>query len=82
MRTTLSLDDDVVVLLDQVRKLRKLSLKQAANDALRAGLQEMTSPRSSKKNFRTRTVHLGRCYIEQLDNITETLSIAEGESFQ
>jgi hypothetical protein len=82
MRTTLSLDEDVAVLLEKVRKAKGLSFKQAVNEALRAGLSQLTTPRPRARNFRTGTVDLGRCLIGNLDDVSETLATAEGEAFQ
>lgn len=42
MRTTLTLDDDVAVLLNRRAKLTGQSFKQVVNDALRNGLQPRT----------------------------------------
>jgi hypothetical protein len=39
VRTTVTLDDDVVELLHQLMRERDVTFKQAVNDALRAGLQ-------------------------------------------
>ncbi len=39
MRTTLTLDDDVVALLDRRAKLTGLPFKQVVNEAIRSGLQ-------------------------------------------
>lgn len=44
MRTTLTLDDDVAAMLEQVRKKQKISLKAAINTALRQGLVSMNKP--------------------------------------
>lgn len=44
MRTTLTLDDDVAAMLEQVRKKQKISLKAAINTALRQGLVGMNKP--------------------------------------
>jgi hypothetical protein len=44
MRTTLSLDDDVAVLLEQMRKARDTTFKRVVNDALREGLARLSSP--------------------------------------
>ena len=82
MRTTLSLDEDVAVLLDKVRKAKGLSFKQAVNEALRAGLSQLTAPGPTARNFRTGTVDLGRCLMGSLDDVSETLATAEGEAFQ
>ena len=82
MRTTLSLDEDVAVLLEKVRKAKGLSFKQALNEALRAGLSRLTAPDPRARDFRTDTVDLGRCLIGSLDDVSETLATAEGEAFQ
>ena len=73
MRTTLSLDEDVAVLLEKVRKAKGLSFKQAVNEALRAGLSQLTAPSPRARNLRTGTVDLGRCLIGSLDDVSETL---------
>ena len=82
MRTTLSLDEDVAVLLEKVRKAKGLSFKQAVNEALRAGLSQLTAPAPRVRKFRTGTVDLGRCLMGSLDDVSETLATAEGEAFQ
>jgi hypothetical protein len=83
MRTTLTLDDDVAAALERLRKARKLSLKRAVNETLRAGLARMSAPLPSpRKAFRTRPVSLGRCLIGNVDNVAEVLARAEGESFR
>ena len=83
MRTTLSLDEDVAAALERVRKARKAPLKQVVNDALRRGLEQMASPRpASRKPFRTRPVSLGRCLVGNVDNISEVLAVAEGDTFK
>jgi hypothetical protein len=82
MRTTLTLDDDVAVLLERVRQTDKLTLKEAVNQALRRGLHEMAAKPDQPQPFRTRTASLGRCLIGSLDNIGEVLAIAEGEDYK
>jgi hypothetical protein len=80
MRTTLSLDDDVAALLQQVQKKRDATLKQVVNEALRRGLERMTQPVVPEKPFRTQAVNLGKCYFPNLDNTWEVLAEAEGDS--
>jgi Arc/MetJ family transcription regulator len=82
MRTTLTLDDDVAVLLERVRKTRGLSLKKAVNLALRTGLRELTTPNRRERRFRTSRADLGRCLIGSLDDIAGALEIGEGEAFK
>jgi hypothetical protein len=81
MRTTLTIDDDVAVMLEQERKKRDASLKDLVNEALRRGLREMATRPKPRKPFRTRSVDLGQVRIASIDNIAETLAIAEGETF-
>jgi hypothetical protein len=76
MRTTLSLDDDVAVLLEQMRKARDTTFKQLVNDALREGLTRLSSP-SETPAFRTQPVDLGNCYCPNLDNVWEVLDEVE-----
>jgi len=83
MRTTLTLDDDVAALLARLRKARDAGYKDLVNEALRLGLKQMTAPpRRSRTPLRTRAVSLGACRIGSLDNVSEALAIAEGESFR
>ena len=83
MRTTLTLDKDVAVALERVRRTRKSSLKAVVNEALRQGLGRMAAPTAlPRKPFRTRTLSLGKCLVGNLDNVAEVLAIAEGEHFK
>jgi hypothetical protein len=79
MRTTLTIDDDVAVALERLRKSRDASLKVVVNDVLRRGLKEVSAPQKTRKPFRTRTVNLGKPLIENLDNIGEVLAFIEGD---
>jgi hypothetical protein len=81
MRTTLSLDDDVAVLLARLQKARRLSFKQAVNEGLRLGLSQLTAPDQRRRSRKTPTVDLGRCLVGSLDDVAEVLAVAEGESF-
>jgi hypothetical protein len=68
MRTTVTLDADVVDLLHKAMRERGLTFKQAINDAIRAGI---ASPRHRKpKPFAT--YDMG----EPLVNLTKALRIA------
>ena len=82
MRTTLTLDEDVASLLARVRQARGLGLKQAVNQALRQGLQQMSAPPQRGAPFVTQPVDLGRCLLGDLDDIGEVLAIAEGEDYR
>jgi hypothetical protein len=82
MRTTLTLDEDVAVLLEKVRRAKGLSFKQIVNEALRAGLSEVAIPGQRRHKFKTRHADLGRCLIGSLDDVSEALAAGEGEAFQ
>jgi hypothetical protein len=81
MRTTLTLDDDVAALLRRVQETRKVSLKEAVNEALRQGLQQMATP-PRRQPYRTPSVSLGRCLIGSIDDVADALAAAEGEAFR
>jgi hypothetical protein len=81
MRTTLTIDDDVAVQLERLRKKRDTSLKQLVNDALRRGLREMREPPKSRKPFRTQSSAIGPALID-IDNVAEAIAYAEGDDFK
>ena len=82
MRTTLSIDDDVAALIEQVIRERRASLKQVVNEALRRGLAEVTRPPKRPARMTTRATRLGRCLIGQLDDVADALATGEGEAFR
>jgi hypothetical protein len=82
MRMTLTIDDDVAAELERLRRAHNVSFKDLVNDALRRGLQEMTAPPKQAEPFQTRSMDLGRCLLDNLDDIAEVLAIAEGEDFR
>lgn len=82
MRTTLTLDDDVAAMLERVRVERKISFKEAVNDALRRGLQPAKTGRRDRRRFETTTVDLGTCLLPNLDCTSEVLAFAEGEDYR
>ncbi len=55
MRTTVTLDDDTVVVIRRLMRERRISFKQALNDAIRQGAQQRPTPAV----FATRTADLG-----------------------
>jgi hypothetical protein len=77
MRTTLTIDPDVAVQLQRLRRERDARLKDVINDALRRGLQQMEEPKP-RKPFRMKTFHGGAPLIP-LDNVAEALALLEGE---
>jgi Ribbon-helix-helix protein, copG family len=82
MRTTLTLDDDVAVALERLRRARDASLKDIVNDALRRGLSDLAIHTKQREPFQTQGVALGRLHLASIDNISESLAVAEGEAFK
>ena len=80
MRTTLTLDPDVSVELEALRRERGLSLKDAVNDALRRGLRAMAEGERRGPPFVTRNADMGVPRLP-LDDVAEALAAAEGENF-
>ncbi len=81
MRTTLTLDDDLTVQLERLRRVRNSTLKDIVNEALRRGLRDMSAPPRRRKAFRTRAFHMGKPLIN-IDNVAEALAYLEGEGFK
>ena len=82
MRTTLTLDDDVAAKLAQLRKTRQESFRDLVNEGLRRGLAQLAGRPKRREVFRTASVDLGRCLIGNVDNVSDALAIADGESFR
>jgi Ribbon-helix-helix protein, copG family len=81
MRTTLTLDDDVAVQLDRLRRARNANLRDVVNEALRRGLRDMSTPPKKRQPSRTRAFNMGKPLIN-LDNVAEALAQLEGEGFK
>lgn len=82
MRTTLSLDDDVAVQLERVRRARGGSLKETVNAALRMGLVGLEAPARPRPRRATRVVTLGTPRLPDVDNVAEVLAVVEGDAFR
>jgi len=78
VRTTLTLDPDVAVQLERVRRRRGVPLKRVVNDALREGLARLDEPTPTER-FRTRTVSVGRLRLPNLDDVSAALEFAESD---
>ena len=81
MRTTLTIDPDVAAELKRLRRKHDSSFKALINQLLRLGLRELSTQSRAPmagEPFQTRVVSLGAPFID-LDNVAETLAIAEGE---
>jgi hypothetical protein len=79
VRTTLTIDEDVAVQLERLRRKNDVSLKDLVNDALRRGLRDMNVPPKRRKPFRTQPHDGGTCLLAHLDNVEEVISLLEGD---
>jgi hypothetical protein len=82
MKTTLTIDDDVLEALEQLRCDRNATLEEAVNEVLRRGLREMEAQPKPCRSFRTKSVDCGTPLIANIDNVAEVLAIIEGEDFK
>ena len=81
MRTTITLDEDV---LDNARILKEklgIPFKAVINKALRIGLVKVEQP-AKQRSYRTKPHEMGLRKGYDLDNIQELLAQAEGEDFR
>jgi hypothetical protein len=81
MRTTLTLDEDVLDKARAVAGQLRVPFKNVINEALRLGLIEVEKP-AKKRRYRTNPRPMGLRKGFSLDNIQELLSQSEGEGFR
>jgi plasmid stability protein len=82
VRTTLTLDDDVAAAIERRRRELSHSLKQEVNDLLRAGLIHVEEKRPKGRRFTVEPLNIGKPLIENFDDISKVLAIAEGEGYR
>ncbi|MEA3429184.1 MAG: type II toxin-antitoxin system VapB family antitoxin [Thermodesulfobacteriota bacterium] len=78
MRTTLSIDDDV---MDRARALAtklRTPFRTIVNEALRAGLDQVEQP-AKHRRYKTKPNAMGLRPGRNIDNIQELLAQIEGE---
>jgi len=80
VRTTLTIDDDVAKLLDEELRRNGGTLKEAVNNALRAGLIGARKP--AAKPFRVEPIPMGLPPGMSYDNIAELLDELEGPLYR
>ena len=80
MRTTLTLEEDDAVQIDELRHRDRKSLKAVVNEALRLGLQEMEAAgKATRKPFKMKTFDVGRVLVPSVDKIGDVLDWLDGE---
>ncbi len=80
MRTTLTLDDDVAVRLERLRRNGR-TLKEVVNEALRAGLDALEKRRPAARKTYTMPMDLGELLVP-LDDISEVLDLLDVEEWK
>ncbi len=80
MKTTVTLDSDVVAMLKDYQEEKQLSFKEAVNSSLRTGLSQSLI-KEPRKRFVQKTFKTGKAKINP-DNISEVLAITEGENYR
>ncbi len=81
MRTTLTLDADVVAQAKRNAAKLKKSFKEVVNDALRVGLDETLKVKIPKP-YKTVPQPLGLRKGLSYDNLGELLAVLEGEDYK
>jgi len=81
MRTTLTLDPDVAVLVRQAREDTRRSLKEIVNDGLRRGLATADGEPERVPAYETPAADLGGCLLPDLDDVAGALAVVEGDDF-
>ncbi len=81
MRTTLSLDEDVLQKARTLASQLHVPFKAVVNEALRLGLNELEKP-SRQRPYKTVPHDMGLRSGLDLDNVQEMLAHAEGQAFR
>lgn len=81
MRTTLTIDSDVAIAMERIRKRDSLTLKAAVNEALRRGLRVMEGEGAAPRRERyvLEPWDSGGMRVG-IDNVVEALDWAEGDA--
>ncbi len=78
MRTTLSIDDDVMDRARAIAAKLRIPFRTIVNEALRAGLDQVEQP-AKHRRYKTKPHVMGLRQGRNLDNIQELLAQIEGE---
>jgi hypothetical protein len=82
MRTTLTLEPDVIAAIREAQRRTGASHKQIVNEALRRGLQLTERPARERARYVTTPVDPGPPAVAGLHSVYDLLAFAEGEDFR
>lgn len=83
MRTTLTLEPDVVSSLREVERRTRAGRKALINEALRRGLREIAQAESAPAApYRTEPFDPGSPAVVGIHSVSDLLAFAEGEDFR
>lgn len=83
MRITITLDRDVEKRFDELAGSSSETKRSLLNRLLRNGMDSLEREKSTgQKIVKIKSRDLGRCKYPSLDNISEVLSAAEGDTFK
>ena len=80
MRTTLSLDPDVAILIEREVETSKKSMKAVINEKLRRGLAVNLEENVLRSFELPQPLDLGRAKVQNFDSIAEILALIEDGS--
>ena len=79
IRTTVTLDEDVLERVRQESRSRGASFRETLNDLLRSALVKGSAP-TERRGFRVKPTHMGYRPGLNYDDVESLLGYAEGES--
>ena len=82
MRTTLTLDDDVAVRIERLRKDTDASLKEIVNGLLRKALDAPEPTPEERPRIEVRPLPIGKCLLPNVDKIADVLAYGEGDDYR
>ena len=83
MRTTVTLEADVVAALRDAQQRTGAGQKTLINEALRRGLRELATPTSRPREpYRTEPFDPGPPAVSGIHSVYDLLAFAEGEDFR
>jgi len=80
MRTTIVLEDDLLLEIERIAAERNMTKKQVIDEILRRGLASKSPV--ERPLVQTTPQDLGTCRIPSPDNVAEVIATAEGEAFK